>query len=320
MNKYLTTLALIMLMLGLPASGKKNNAPNDSNLPGGALPGAFSVSDTMKVHFSKGNLRQRINPDLEGDILLYFESGWAENQYDLYYSDFQYLFTAEELEEELKFGRGKEGWRTLTADEWDYLLGDSKERNKKYRLGVTVCDSPNCLIIAPDNFTGAIADSYNLSTWEKAESDGLVCLPAAGYENSELTEVGHFGFYWNYFGFGGSMGSCMEFSDSWIDVTVLGPYDSRYSVRLVMECSISKAVENMLNAKYDSIQLIENVYFRVKHNGKVGACDLKGKELVPPKYSDIKRRNGKFVVILPGTDNWVSVDDLISRNTNYKSL
>lgn len=318
MNKYLTTLALIMLMLGLPASGKIIDASADSNLPGGALPGEFSVSATKTVHFSKGNLRQRTYPDLEGDIFFYFESGFAENQYDLYYSDYQYLFTAEELEEELKFRRGEEGWRILTADEWDYLLGDSKERNNKYRLGVTVCDSPNCLIIAPDNFTGAIADSYNLSTWEKAESDGLVCLPAAGYGISESYDVGRTGNYWvNYYG--DYFGDYLFFSAFDLDVHSK-TYDFRNSVRLVVECSISKAVENMLNAKYDSIQLIDNAYFRVKHNGKVGACDLKGKELVPPKYSDIKRRNGKFVVILPGTDNWVSVDDLISRNTNYKSL
>lgn len=51
-------------------------------------------------------------------------------------------------------------WRTLTDEEWYYLLGDSEERTGKRKTGVTVCGKTNCLVIAPDNFSGEIADIY----------------------------------------------------------------------------------------------------------------------------------------------------------------
>ena len=89
-------------------------------------------------------------------------------------------------------------WFTLTSSQWKYLLGissaeemitnsiklnraayDAVEANYKYP--VTVSGVEYCLVLAPTDYTGAIADSYTDSTWSDAECDGLVCIPAAGY-------------------------------------------------------------------------------------------------------------------------------------------
>lgn len=53
----------------------------------------------------------------------------------------------------------------------------------------------NCLIIAPDDFTGTIAETYTLDDLETA---GLVCLPAAGtFFGSNFEDAGNDGRYWS---------------------------------------------------------------------------------------------------------------------------
>ena len=95
-------------------------------------------------------------------------------------------------------GYAKGEWRTLSKAEWAYLLGNSTERSGKYKTGVTVCEKGNCLILAPDDFSGTIAGSYDTTTWEEAEAKGLVCLPAAGYRNvTGVNVVGSSGYYWS---------------------------------------------------------------------------------------------------------------------------
>lgn len=105
------------------------------------------------------------------------------------------------------------GWRTLTSDEWYYLI---EERPNLYGQGKVGSCIPG-LIILPDNWkwTGDVApfeaswvpgesdwvNVYNYSEWAKMEAAGAVFLPAAGgrtnFGGIEVGNVGGTGFYWS---------------------------------------------------------------------------------------------------------------------------
>ena len=103
-------------------------------------------------------------------------------------------------------------WRTLTNDEWIYLLRARPNASDKCGMGYIkgVCG----LIILPDNWTlpsgcsfisgFASGDdlgtnnNYPLSQWSKMEANGAVFLPAASGRNGyEVSILGHYGSYWS---------------------------------------------------------------------------------------------------------------------------
>ena len=113
-------------------------------------------------------------------------------------------------------------WRTLTQDEWKYLLFRRTEyANKK---GVACVNGVNGLIILPDEWTlpdgivftsgyaieegskyFATINSFTASEWAKMEANGAVFLPAAGYRDLGgslgdpkliMVRVGRVGDYW----------------------------------------------------------------------------------------------------------------------------
>ena len=84
-----------------------------------------------------------------------------------------------------------EGWRTLTTDEWKYILKTRQSAND-LQSEATVCGISGYILL-PDDFVQPEglswnSMSYNYSTntydqeaWEKMESAGAVFLPAAGH-------------------------------------------------------------------------------------------------------------------------------------------
>ena len=101
------------------------------------------------------------------------------------------------------FGGESSVWRTLNADEWEYLFGKSTKRNGKYKCGVTVCGHPNCVVLLPDDWKweGAVGADWQKNTmgvfeysdsekltvkWSSMEAAGAVCLPAAGYSTGSI--------------------------------------------------------------------------------------------------------------------------------------
>ena len=92
-----------------------------------------------------------------------------------------------------------DGWRTLSKDEWDYILNTrtvngGTGNGHSYTLGQKVNDQLG-LVIYPDNYTGAV---YAGSDWATFEAAGCVFLPAAGWRNgTALNAVGTTGFYWS---------------------------------------------------------------------------------------------------------------------------
>ena len=107
-------------------------------------------------------------------------------------------------------------WRTLTNEEWDYLLNNRK--NASSLCGIAKVKDVNGLIILPDNwicpaditfksgFTGGSYSgvlfygyqTFSVNQWSKLEAAGAIFLPAAGsrYSNS-VNNVQYLGRYWS---------------------------------------------------------------------------------------------------------------------------
>lgn len=107
-------------------------------------------------------------------------------------------------------------WRTLSQDEWDYLINGRPNASTKY--GLACIESQNGIVILPDNWIlpeGCSFNSgmgagdgmqffsaknyYSAEQWQKMENNGALFLPAAGGRNnleSAITYVGEVGRYW----------------------------------------------------------------------------------------------------------------------------
>lgn len=91
-------------------------------------------------------------------------------------------------------------WRTLTIDEWGYLIGTVSpcRTNATYLRKWTTVNSVPGLIIMPDGWSGSIAGTYDLDAWTTLEGQGAVFLPAAGIRHTcDVDNAGKFGFYWS---------------------------------------------------------------------------------------------------------------------------
>ena len=106
-------------------------------------------------------------------------------------------------------------WRTLTYDEWEYLL--NTRANASSLKGVAQVNGVNGLILLPDNWVCpagvtfksgfhsnygvdyyAAYQTFTASEWSKLESAGAVFLPAAGYRaGSNVYNVQYYGYYWS---------------------------------------------------------------------------------------------------------------------------
>ena len=118
-------------------------------------------------------------------------------------------------------GGNKAGlWRTLTDDEWYYLI--NSRANALSKRGVATVNNVNGLILLPDNwtlpngitFTSGVTNqedseyykavnNYSYEDWSKMEANGAVFLPAAGERwNNNITGLyvyaaGWYGRYWS---------------------------------------------------------------------------------------------------------------------------
>ena len=141
-------------------------------------------------------------------------------------------------------------WRTLTMDEWVYLINTRKDGSGEllYGEGKVGSCTPG-LIILPDDWScpsdltdvvrgpSSWSNVYSYSDWAKMEAAGAVFLPAAGYRSgTTVSLVGLDGFYWStsYAGTNNDAYRLNFISDN----VVPGGDSNRYhgfSVRLVSE-------------------------------------------------------------------------------------
>ena len=139
-------------------------------------------------------------------------------------------------------------WRTMSSDEWSYLIYD---RSEDYRFAKAKVNGVNGLLIFPDNFSlpsgitlqyvndGSVyfyANTYTLEQWNTLENAGVIFLPAASRrEGSAVVDTDFLtGFYWTSTARGAASAKCMSFTN--LDVTIAdNPRYTGQSVRLVMD-------------------------------------------------------------------------------------
>ena len=138
-------------------------------------------------------------------------------------------------------------WRTLTKDEWAYLI--NTRTNASSKNGVATVNSVTGLVLLPDEWTlpadvtftsGANGDyaqnTYSAEEWSKMETNGAVFLPAAGCRyGTDVYFVGSYGYYWSSSANDDYNASCLYFRSDYV-----APDYSHYryygrSVRLVQD-------------------------------------------------------------------------------------
>ena len=148
-------------------------------------------------------------------------------------------------------GSNEEGlWRTLTMDEWLYLL-DMRNTPSGMRFAKANVEGVNGLLLLPDDWdisyyylnhvndddTGYLSNTIPQPFWkEKLEVHGAVFLPAAGIRDvGTVGLLGIYGFYWSatHHGIRDALG--IYFSDSFFNhENITGRFQAR-SVRLVRD-------------------------------------------------------------------------------------
>ena len=204
-------------------AAKAATAPKANNTKG-ALNGLFSIGENKKVRFSMGNLQfnakkyefrfaehqydmigkdnEKIARDYDGwiDLFGYGTSGYLGCEpYEISTDNTQYpnqdiANTKYDwgVYNPISNGGNKEGlWRTLTKDEWEYLL---KKRPNAERLHIKArINGVNGWLLLPDGFfdhrvripidatpSNYATNSYDLTQWATLEAAGVVFLPWAG--------------------------------------------------------------------------------------------------------------------------------------------
>lgn len=148
-------------------------------------------------------------------------------------------------------------WRTLTKDEWGYLLSSRTDASEKVGYA-TVCGTKG-IIILPDDFEDPKTNESTSSScennkfvpesatewemniypagdsWNKMEAAGALFLPAAGYRSDSTVNPGS-GYYWSATDAEpGTLAYCVKVLPT--SVTIVSDQRSNgYSVRLVTEC------------------------------------------------------------------------------------
>lgn len=200
------------------------------DMTAGLLSGKFSVSESKQVNFSKGNLQYnsvskvwrfaenqydkiseggfwspRGNVDEWTDCFNWASSGYSADPLRVFLYNDMYGLGSENIDG-TKYDWGVNNpisnggntaniWRTLTSDEWTYLL--NREKNGQELALPAVVNDVDGWILLPDDwvsssdlvdvksydyesFIGYATNVYTLSQWSVLESQGVVFLPCAG--------------------------------------------------------------------------------------------------------------------------------------------
>ena len=187
---------------------------------------AFSVSATKQVYFSSGNLQYHCkNKEWCFAPLQYNYRGHANENISETYNNYIDLFgwgtgsnptlASYDLDDYVQcvdWGTNiNDGntWRTLSYDEWNYILFDRENASDKLGVAGIADGGVQGLVLLPDewtlpegltfnsgftrnpNFPYKFVNDYSYTDWQKMEQYGAVFLPAAGYRGYGATA-------WNY--------------------------------------------------------------------------------------------------------------------------
>lgn len=130
-------------------------------------------------------------------------------------------------------GGNQEGlWRTLTIEEWNYLL-DERVTPSGIRFVKAKVESQNGLLLLPDDWDSTVFRLYNVNDddgnytynnipepyWsKKVEAQGAVFLPAAGIiDRTSVGLIGDYGCYWSSTHYDGFKANCVYFSNTFFN-------------------------------------------------------------------------------------------------------
>ncbi len=288
-NILFTAIAAVTCML----AGCEQNVNNPQVTHAG-----FSVAPNRYVQFAPGNLQYTYSTDTWAFAAEQYEMLGTDNLIDdAYYQNYDVIYggvkegataLADKIDlfnwsssAELKWGvpssllafeayngdfadwgqkidDGKT-WRTLTIDEWTYLL--DKRPNASVLKGIAriyLNDDgskfSNGLILLPDNwripngitFKSAFSNekgakeyaayqTYTLTEWKKLESAGAAFLPASGYRSGDgCYDVQNYGTYWSSTSYDSSCAYFLLFQSNEFELEWSGD-DFGYAVRLVQD-------------------------------------------------------------------------------------
>lgn len=244
----------------------------------GSLKGIFSVSPSKKIKFSKGNLQYKasdnswhfaehqyeiigeansmISPNNNEYIDLFCWGASGYNNLFPFIGDIgdPFLYDCERknitstkydwgINNPIDNGGNKSGlWRTLSKDEWVYLLNRRNNANNLHAWGVIagICG----LILMPDDYLGKdiFTESNDFSSnifteeqWLQIETCGIVFLPCAGRRGSatQLYHINACGQYWSTSLANSAMAHCFCIENKYLDAASEEFRESGISVRLV---------------------------------------------------------------------------------------
>jgi hypothetical protein len=144
-------------------------------------------------------------------------------------------------------------WRTMTKDEWHYLLYERKTLDSTLTWTRAIVNGVNGLIIVPDNWTSAIyplitynydiddSHVFNSTDWTKLEIAGCVFLPSVGYREGNTCPLLYSAtYYWSattsiYDGINYAIALPLWINSQPDFFMLLSPRCRGYSVRLVKD-------------------------------------------------------------------------------------
>ena len=253
---------------------------NEKAIETKTLPGRFSVAEGKQVIFSQGNLQYRAsddtwrfaenqydvqgenNADIAEDNVNFIDVfGWGTSGYngknpwmtstsptdygdgtnDIAGTEYDWgVFNSSDI-----VNNSDKQWRTLTADEWYYLLYKRPDRGAGR---ATACDMHGYIILPdgwqlPDGleFTKNPqtwdVNVYDAEAWDKMEKAGAVFLPAAGdrYSATDYKDLGEWGHYWTSSAKNNNEAVSLYFAEYAFDAAWSMQRENGYSVRLVSD-------------------------------------------------------------------------------------
>lgn len=138
-------------------------------------------------------------------------------------------------------------WRTLTTEEWDYLI-ETRDTPSGIRFAKARVGEVNGVILLPDDWSGSYFslnfpnvtnvyyenNSISMEQWEVIEQHGAVFLPAAGYRlGTDILNMGSSGHYWSSSHYNEDRANCVSIFDSGLYPQAIDFIFNGFSVRLV---------------------------------------------------------------------------------------
>ena len=222
------------------AQGQEQNQEQNQEGRLSSGDGLFSVAAECQVRFSPGNLEYSNGYHFAAhqyDYGGYFGWGTGSNP-TLTSTDYHDYPSFDDWGSHIGGG-----WRTLSADEWEYVIWDRANASAK-RGAATVC-GVHGMVLLPDNWSGGTfhagfngwsTNVYDASSWSVMEDAGAVFLPAAGYRyGTGVGGVGADGFYWSSTLYYENYAYFMGFDDYGVNYGGYGGRSYGRSVRLVRD-------------------------------------------------------------------------------------